>query len=41
MRAIEQKAHTGHLGDGRIFVTPVDYCITLRPDGESFALDEL
>lgn len=32
VRAIERTARTGHLGDGRIFVAPVDYVVDVGGD---------
>lgn len=30
IRAIQEEAHTGHMGDGKIFVQPVDQVLTVR-----------
>ncbi len=30
IEAIERAAHTGRIGDGKIFVTPVEECIRIR-----------
>jgi nitrogen regulatory protein P-II 1 len=34
IRAIEKVAHTGNLGDGRIFVSTVDYVVDVRADAD-------
>jgi nitrogen regulatory protein PII 1 len=30
IRAIQEEAHTGHMGDGKIFVQPVEQVLTVR-----------
>ena len=30
VEAVERAAHTGHFGDGRIFVIPVEHAVTIR-----------
>lgn len=30
IQAIQEEAHTGHMGDGKIFVQPVDQVLTIR-----------